>query len=199
MSNRTAQADQRGLLLPRRPPWLYNGVMGATPALVSPQEYLDTSFPDGDHEYVDGQLVERTMGEKDHSTAQRRIILFFARFEQSHRLIAFPEQRVRVTAERYRIPDVLICHGEEPDEQVFTSPPLLVIEIISRTDSIIDLNQKIADYRAFGVPHIWVIDPQNRGAMHYTLDGAQEVRDGILRLPEAGVEMPLEEVLPKRN
>lgn len=164
--------------------------------LVAPEEYLATSFPDGDQEYVDGQLVERNMGEKDHSSAQRRVILYFGRFEKSHKLIAFPEQRMRVTTDRYRVPDVCVCHGEEPDEQVFTTPPLLVIEVLSRTDSIIDVNQKIADYRAFGVPHIWVIDPQNRGAMHYTLDGAQEVRDGFLRLPEASLEMPLDEILP---
>ncbi|MCU0226083.1 MAG: hypothetical protein MUF01_00470 [Bryobacterales bacterium] len=49
--------------------------MGAIPTLVSPTEYLETAFPDGDHEYVDGQVVERTMAEKDNSTAHRRIIL----------------------------------------------------------------------------------------------------------------------------
>lgn len=173
--------------------------MGAIPTLVSPAEYLETAFPDGDHEYVDGQVVERTRGEKDHSTAQKRILLFFARFEDSHQLLAFPELRLRVSAERYRIPDVLVCQGVEPDEQVFTTPPLLVIEIVSRTDSVHDLNQKIADYRAFGVPHVWIIDPHNRSAMHYTQDGVQEARDGYLRLPEADVAMPLEEVLPKRK
>ncbi|MCW5963539.1 MAG: hypothetical protein KIT83_05825 [Bryobacterales bacterium] len=50
----------------------YDQGIGAIPVLFAPEEYLSTSFPDGDQEYVDGQLVERTKGEKDHSTAQRR-------------------------------------------------------------------------------------------------------------------------------
>jgi Uma2 family endonuclease len=86
-----------------------------------------------------------------------------------------------------------------PTSRSSPPPPLLVIEIVSRTDSVHDLNQKIADYRAFGVHHIWIIDPYNRGAMHYTQDGVQEVRDGYLRLPEADVIMPLGDVLPKRK
>ena len=33
-----------------------------TGALVSVEEYLHTSYPDGDREYVDGRIVERNMG-----------------------------------------------------------------------------------------------------------------------------------------
>ena len=34
--------------------------------LVSVEEYLRTSYPDGDCEYVDGEIVERNVGEIDH-------------------------------------------------------------------------------------------------------------------------------------
>lgn len=173
--------------------------MGAIPTLVSPAEYLETAFPDGDHEYVDGQVVERTMGERDHGTTQGEVFFFFRSRLDKWLLRPVVEQRIRLNADRYRVPDVVVVRGDLPDEQVFTTPPLLVIEIVSRTDSVHDLNQKIADYRAFGVPNIWIIDPHNRSAMHYTPDGVQEARDGYLRLPEADVAMPLEDVLPKRK
>jgi hypothetical protein len=46
--------------------------MAAT--LVSVEEYLGTSYPDGDREYVDGEIVERNAGEIDHGSLQSRIL-----------------------------------------------------------------------------------------------------------------------------
>jgi len=44
--------------------------------LVSVEEYLNTSYPDGDREYVDGQIVERNVGEIDHAGLQTRIMIY---------------------------------------------------------------------------------------------------------------------------
>ena len=49
--------------------------MGVT-ALVSVDEYLRTSFPDGDKEYVDGKIVERNSGEVDHADLQSKILVY---------------------------------------------------------------------------------------------------------------------------
>jgi hypothetical protein len=38
--------------------------MQAQSSLVRVEEYLNTSFDDGDREYVDGVIVERNSGEK---------------------------------------------------------------------------------------------------------------------------------------
>ncbi len=47
-----------------------------TSALVSVKEYLNTSYrPDCD--YVDGHVVERNLGELDHSDLQTEIAFFF--------------------------------------------------------------------------------------------------------------------------
>ena len=51
--------------------------------LVPLEEYLETSFEDGDCEYVDGVLEENNAGHIDHSDVQGRIDLwFFARQKQ---------------------------------------------------------------------------------------------------------------------
>jgi len=34
-----------------------------TPPLVSVDEYLNASYPDGDREYLDGKVVERHIGD----------------------------------------------------------------------------------------------------------------------------------------
>ncbi len=51
----------------------------STAILVPVEEYLATSYPDGDREYLEGQLLEKNMGEVDHSDLQSTILVFFRR------------------------------------------------------------------------------------------------------------------------
>ena len=87
--------------------------------LVPVEEYLATSFDDGDREYVDGAIVGRNLGEKDHSRLLRNLVVFFAGRERTLRTFCFPAQRVQVSATRFRVPDICVYIGEEPEEQVF--------------------------------------------------------------------------------
>src|SRR5882762_6839182 len=96
--------------------------------LVSVEEYLNTSYDGADREYVDGRIVERNLGEKDHSRPQRKVIQFFASIEKAVRAYSFPAQRIQVKATRFRVPDVCVYIGSEPDQQVFRTPPFLAIE-----------------------------------------------------------------------
>ena len=43
-----------------------------------------------------------------------------------------------------------------------TTPPLVVIEILSPEDRIVHYNERHADYRQMGIKNAWVIDPANR-------------------------------------
>jgi Uma2 family endonuclease len=40
--------------------------------------------------------------------------------------------------------------------------PDLAIEVLSRDDEIQEMLTKVGDYRAAGIPHVWVIDPYER-------------------------------------
>src|SRR5262249_53219444 len=100
-------------------------MMAEQSTLVSVEEYLGTSFPDGDLEYVDGHLVERQMGERDHSRLQTAIGSFLFTRRQKWGIHIYTEQRVQVLATRFRIPDICVFLGEEPSEQVFRTPPFL--------------------------------------------------------------------------
>ena len=42
------------------------------------------------------------------------------------------------------------------------TPPLAIIEVLSPEDRISRYQERFSDYRQFGVPHIWVVDPQSR-------------------------------------
>ncbi len=48
---------------------------------------------------------------------------------------------------------------QPPQESVPSTPPLLVIEILSKDDRYHNLMEKLEEYRVWGVPNIWVVDP----------------------------------------
>jgi Uma2 family endonuclease len=163
--------------------------------LVSVEEYLRTSYEGPDREYLDGVVVERNLGEKQHSRTQRRLIEFFAYLERTLKTFSFPEQRVQVKATRFRVPDVCVYLDQEPDEEIFTRPPFLVIEILSPDDRHRDTMERIDDYISFGTPYVWVIDPAGARGYVYTTEGGREVKDGVLRTQNPGIELPLAELL----
>lgn len=169
-------------------------VMGAATTLVSVEEYLRTSFPDGDREYVDGKIVERNFGEKSHGKTQGELILLFGALRRTHRTFAFPEQRVQVSRARFRVPDVCVYLGGEPDEEVFTTPPFLVVEILSPDDRASEVQETIDDYLRFGALHVWVIDPRLKRGWVHTVEGSREARDGVLRTAEPEIALPLAEL-----
>lgn len=162
-------------------------------ALISVAEYLRTAYsPDCD--YVDGEVLDRNVGEKDHSRTQRQLIRYFCAKEQEWNAFCFPEQRVQVAPRRFRIPDVCLVLGMEPDEQIFRDPPFVCVEILSRDDTLESTQAKIDDYLRFGVPYVWVINPRSRQAWIYTRKGAEEVKDGVLRTENPTLTVSLAEL-----
>jgi Uma2 family endonuclease len=161
-----------------------------TATLVGVEEYLATTYrPDCD--FVDGVLIERNVGTKDHSKLQREVLAWFRDRRRELRLTAFPEQRIRVSGRRYRIPDVCVTPLPEPDEQIFTQPPYICIEVLSPDDSFPKLQDRLDDYLTMGVPNIWVLDPASRREWSIAREGHFEALDGILRTGDGRVAMPV--------
>ncbi len=160
---------------------------GAT--LVSVGEYLNTTYrPDCD--YVDGVIEERLAGRKDHGKVQRNLLIWFwTHFRMS--LSAIPEQRLRIGASRYRVPDVCVVEPPEPDEQVFTEAPYILIEVLSPEDSLSKLQQRLDDYLSIGCANIWVIDPASRRCWQASRQGLIEPADARLRTADGRIELPV--------
>jgi Uma2 family endonuclease len=129
--------------------------------LVPLQTYLHTAYSP-DCEYVDGELKERNVGEKEHARLQKLILRYFMALEDGGTLSVFPELRVQVSPTRFRVPDITVLRADAPDEQIITHPPLIVIEILSPSDTLFGMREKIDDYLAFAIPNIWVVDPSDR-------------------------------------
>jgi Uma2 family endonuclease len=164
-----------------------------TETFVSVQEYLKTSY-EPDCDYVDGEVQERNVGERDHSILQREVIFFFRQRQQLWKAFVFPEQRIQIRAKRFRVPDVCVYVDAEPTEPIFRTPPFICIEILSPEDRMERIQQRIDDYLNFGVQHVWVINPRERRAWTYSKDGSREVFDGLLTTQNPDFEIPLAEI-----
>ncbi|HEY3825986.1 MAG TPA: Uma2 family endonuclease [Bryobacteraceae bacterium] len=130
--------------------------------LISVEEYLHTSYhPDRD--FIEGEVLERNEGKRRHSYAQAQVAIWFGRRTELPCLQSLTELRMRVGQNRIRIPDVVVCEVPLPEEEVFTSPPYLCIEVMSPDDTIAAMQDRLEDYLQFGVPNVWMIDPGNTG------------------------------------
>lgn len=163
--------------------------MGAT-TLVPLEEYLSTVYrPDCD--FVDGVIEERHVGELNHSDVQGALIAYLRNHRHLFGGWAFPELRLQVGPRHFRIPDVLVVLGAKPAGRYITEPPFLCIEILSPEDRMPRVLERIDEYLSFGVPYVWVIDPESQRGWVYTVDSIQEAKDGVLRTAKPEIEVPL--------
>ncbi len=157
------------------------------------REYLRTSWSP-DREFVDGRIEERNSGEKEHSIIQRYLTFLFMLKRAEWGVEVFPELRTQTQSRRFRVPDVLVVRAGDAFERYVTRPPLIAVEIHSPEDTLRGIQEKAAEYRTFGVEHIWIIDPAPRISYRATESGLEEVRSGELAVPGTPIRVVLNEL-----
>ena len=176
-----------------------------TPPPQAPPKVADV--PPG-YEYVDGRLVEKPVGNKSSWVASEVFDLvraycrrtgFGVAFVADAGFQCFPHKPSQV-----RKPDVSVVKCDpatyDPPDGWETAVPTLVVEVVSPNETVYDLADKVADFRAAGTPLIWVIDPPRRQATIYRADGTLALvtdpadLSGENVLP--GLIVPLTAVLP---
>ncbi len=160
---------------------------------VTVEEYLRTAYrPDCD--YVDGRVEERNVGEYDHGLLQLALGHLFMTNRVAWGVRVVTDVRAQVSPHRFRVPDVSILRADAPKEQILTHPPLIAIEILSPEDRLSRFQARINDYLAFGVEHVWIVDPEGRTA--YTADaaGLHVVQSGALTVEGTAIRVVLGEV-----
>jgi Uma2 family endonuclease len=165
----------------------------STVTAVPLKEYLETSYRP-DCEYLEGELLERNVGEWDHSRLQTLLSGFFLNREKQWGILVVTEQRVQVKAKRYRVPDIAVLTGPPPAGPIIKEPPFLCIEILSPSDRMGEMQERIDDYLDFGVRYVWLINPRKRRAFIYSGDGVQEVKDGLLHTANPDIRVSLAEL-----
>mgnify|MGYP002391513541 CR=1 FL=1 len=161
--------------------------------LVSEHDYLHTAGEGPEPDYVDGEVIERTMPNYAHSKAQRRLMRWFSTLAQSAPVFESAEIRLQVAPQRYRVADLAVFFGKEPKDPVPELCPLVVAEIVSPDDFHQDIMTKLKDYAGIGVPHIWLINPGDQTI--YTFEDRSLKCVLAFDLPELQASITAEQIL----
>jgi Uma2 family endonuclease len=164
-----------------------------SPALMPEELYLRTIFhPDCD--FVDGRIEERNLGELEHSRVQHMLDRIFGNNERAWGVYTAPECRLQVAPRRYRIPDVMILPRGRKYSRVIRDTPLLCIEVLNPEDTWARIRERLDDYLAMGVEHIWCFEPEARQVRRYTIEGFVKVTDSELTIAGTPIRINLAEV-----
>ncbi len=164
----------------------------STKVLMSVEEYLRTSFDGSDCEYLDGEIVERNMGELPHGDVQMVLATLLRRLRPQLGIRVVPEIRLQIHSRRYRVADIAVWRDDNVGYGIPIVPPFLVVEILSPEDRMVRMLPKIQEYLSTGVEWIWIVDPREKTALNYSKKNpAGEVCE-ILRTENPAIEIPLE-------
>lgn len=163
----------------------------STKVQMDVDEYLRTSFDGSDCEYLDGEVVERNMGELPHSDIQGNLYLLLSQLRSRLGIRVNLEIRIQINKRRYRVADVAVWRDSNIGTGIPTVTPFLVIEILSPEDRMVRMLPKIQEYLAIGVEWVWVIDPDEKSALSYSQTNPAGAVCDVLRTENPAIEIPL--------
>jgi len=127
---------------------------------IGVEEYLALVLPDRpEPDYVHGEVVEWASPTPIHAQIQILLGILFAPLRERARLILMSELRVRIEPDVFRVIDFAVYRDRRPEGRFATAPAFIAIEIVSHDDSYNNLTQRLDDYRRWGVPYVWLVDP----------------------------------------
>lgn len=120
-------------------------------------------------ELVDGILVEKVMGFYE-SILAVTLAALLKNFVDRHKLgvVAGEAGMIEIAPDLVRIPDVSFLSWDRfPSRRVPTKPvprlvPDLAIEVLSKSNSKKEMDEKLDDYFAAGVRLVWFVEPLKR-------------------------------------
>ncbi len=132
--------------------------MATTATGISMEQFLNTSYKPV-REYIDGETREKGITGRSHENVRNNLLTFLLPKQKSWGVKFYVELFTRVSATRIRMPDVSLVRDPVWDGEVLVSVPEMVIEILSPTNTLREISERVSDYLQFGVPKIYVLDP----------------------------------------
>jgi len=160
---------------------------------IGVEKYLALELPDRpEPDYVHREVVERGLPMPIHSRIQALLCLLFARLRQEVTLDLLPELRVRIEPRPFRVNDFAVYRDSRPQSRHATDPAFVAVEIVSPDDHYHNITQRLEDYRRWGVPHVWLIDPWLKKLYEFTDAGL--LQRASLTLPDLDFTLSAEDV-----
>lgn len=142
--------------------------------LISVADYVARFVEGGEKpacEYLDGELMPKSMGTKSHSQVQMNV--GYQIRNRYPTLNPLTELTTRLREGRFCIPDLSVEELSKPIQGRYpgpNNPVLLCVEILSPPDRLGKLFGKCEEYHKWGVPYCWVFDPERKVAWEYFRD-----------------------------
>jgi Uma2 family endonuclease len=127
------------------------------------------------YELADGLLVEKDMGFAEGFLALRigrKLGDYVESIDAG--VVNGADGMMRLAPGLVRIPDVSFCRWDQfPNREVQLTPipdlhPDLAVEVLSRGNTVAEMDAKLADYFASGATVVWLVDPADRTVLVYT-------------------------------
>lgn len=152
---------------------------------------METTTAISQYELERGKPVPR----EKHSLVQLRLSMAFARHEAYSVL---PEIDVELNG-KLSVPDICVYPKREvnwtAEENPITEPPLIVVEIISQSQSVDELIRKAEGYLAAGVGAAWVVVPSAQTIFVLKPNAKIEAyTKGVIKDDATGIEVNVDEI-----
>lgn len=141
----------------------------------------------GPCELIDGEIVRMSPGGVQHSAVTVRIVFALETHNRRVRAGRVLSNEAGVVVKRdpdtVRGADALfISHARLPAHEDWKGflqhPPELIAEVFSEDDSWKKMETKVAEYHAFGVDMVWVVDPRTLSVRLHPRGGTPSVLHG---------------------
>ena len=180
-----------------------------SPGTATEQDILDAEARGGRIcELIDGTLVEKTMASYESALAVA-LGYFLHIYMDTHKagMLLGADGMLKILVDQIRTPDVSFIRWERlpgrkrPKAAIYAVAPDLAVEILSKGNTVAEMDRKLHEYFESGTQLVWYIEPKTRTARAYTaVDRWTEigVNDSLLGgevLP--GFELPLEQLFAR--
>jgi Uma2 family endonuclease len=128
---------------------------------ITLEEFLANDYES--YEYVKGELVPMSMPTMEHGKISSNIHFLLSFHVRQQKLgETYIAETTFQTGESGRKPDVaFVSNGRIPENirQASPIPPDLAVEVVSPSDKVYDVLEKVLEYLDAGTQMVWVIEP----------------------------------------
>lgn len=171
----------------------------AQPRLMTAEEFLALPEEDGvERMLIRGELWEKPITRRNrfHTETEALITYYLLAWVRSQprprgkvhsgevgvRLRRTPDTTFGIDAVYYSPDRAISAQGD--DTTLLDGPPTLAVEILSPSDKVEDIQVKLDEYLAAGVPVVWVVDPHFKTVTIYRPGRGPELLHGQATLTD---------------
>jgi len=163
----------------------------STATLMTVEQFEQLPARDGvRYELKDGELVEMANAKFGHERTKAKITRILVAYILQHPIgDIYSETAFSLSESRVCTPDVAFLTTESAaqgdPEHIYRGAPDLAIEVVSDSESALELRQKIQNYLDAGAKAVWAFYPKLRVIAVYDQSGVREYRgDQVLEAPD---------------